>query len=331
LFGLALWVLWQWQQGQQRYLWLLPVGTALWVNLHGAFILGFLLVGAALLGGGDRKRLLIALAAMLLATLLNPRFVGAWSYVFTLLTNPPSQQLSAEWSPPTVQGWQGTLFFAWLLLSIPLAAFSRARLSWTQWLWFLGFGWMALSGLRYVIWFLAILAPLTAQMLAAVLAQPSRRFSLRGHPIIDWPVFILLVLLPLSVLPGLRERWWSATPPVLSSTTPVEATAWLKDQPDIPGPLWSDIAFSSYLIYALPERPVWNDTRFELYPLSQWEQYVDISEAAPTWQAHLDEYGVNLLMIDPYGQTLLLQAVRDSQEWTERYGDDSAVIFIRER
>jgi hypothetical protein len=120
LFSLSLFIVWQWQQGQQRYLWLLPVIVALWVNLHGAFILCFFLVGAALVGGGgDRRALAIAFGGMVLASLLNPRFFGVWSYVYTLITDPPSQQLGAEWKPPTNESWQGMLFFGWLLLLIP--------------------------------------------------------------------------------------------------------------------------------------------------------------------------------------------------------------------
>ncbi len=145
-FSAMLYILWRWHDGENRHLWLLPVLVAAWVNLHGAFVLSFLLVGAALVGGGgDRRALFLALLGMALASTLNPRFLGSWGYVFSLLTDPPSQTLGAEWSPPRVGVWQQTLFFAWLLLMIPLAAFSSKRFSPVQWLWFLGFGWMSLD------------------------------------------------------------------------------------------------------------------------------------------------------------------------------------------
>ena len=271
---------------------------------------------------------MLVIGAMVVASFLNPRLGGAWRYVLTLLTDAPSQQLGAEWSPPTPLTWQGTLFFAWLLFMIPLAAYSSARLSWTQWLWLLGFGWMALSGLRYVIWFLAILAPVTAQLLAPMIGRWLDR-SYRGHPVVDLVFASILLLLPLLALPGLRETWWGQAPPVLSPDTPVEAAAWLQTQPQLPGPMWHDLVFSSYLIYALPERPVWIDTRFELYPLQHWERYIAIAEAAPGWQTSLDEDKIELLFLSPARQPNLVTTLQGSPVWQKVYSDDTATIFSK--
>jgi hypothetical protein len=93
--------------------------------------------------------------------------------------------------------------------------------------------------------------------------------------------------------------------------------------------LWSELAFSSYLIYALPERPVWIDTRFELFPLEHWQRYMTISEAWPGWPDLLAKDGVHLLMIDPQTQPRLLQALQSSPEWLERYQDETTIIFTR--
>ncbi|HHJ06805.1 MAG TPA: hypothetical protein ENK24_04825, partial [Anaerolineae bacterium] len=363
LFGLTLLSLQQWRRGKDVWLWLLPPIVALWVNLHGAFALPFLLVGAAIVGGGgNRKALLLALGGMLLASLLNPRGAGAWGYVLKLLTDPSSQQLGAEWKSPTTDSWQGKLFFMWLLLFPALVAFSafsrqspalslsngsavsgqrsavsgqaqktrdKGRLTFTEWLWFLGFGWMAVSGLRYGIWFLAILAPLSASLLAktAVGRFFDRRNS-TGIPVMNAAIFALLLLMPLALLPGVRESWWDEAPPQLSENTPVAATDWLAQRPDLPGQLWADLAYSVYLIDALPERPVWIDTRFELFPPEQWEQYVEISEAAPGWDNALAQEGVNLLMLDTQREPRLVKAAEQSAGWDEVYRDERAVIFV---
>ncbi|MFQ5578287.1 MAG: hypothetical protein ACE5G8_15000, partial [Anaerolineae bacterium] len=312
------------------WLWLLPPVMALWVNFHGAYALGFLLAGGALVGGGgNRRALLVALGGMAAASLLNPRGWGAWQYVFTLLTDPASQQLGAEWQPPTTEVWQGTLLFGWLLLFPVLLSTCSRRPGAADWVWFLGFGWLALTGLRYVIWFVAVLAPITARVLAPRLGAWLDRAAVRGIPALNGAIFLLLLALPLALLPGLRSRWWRAAPPVLSPNTPVEATAWLARHPELPGPLWSDLAFSSYLIYALPRRPVWIDTRFELYPLEQWQQYVEIAGAGPEWPALLQGEGIGLAMIDPAVQSRLRLALERSPEWCGVYRDGRALIFAR--
>ena len=107
------------------------------------------------------------------------------------------------------------------------------------------------------------------------------------------------------------------------------ATNWLAAHPDLPGPLWSEIGFSSYLEYALPQRPTWIDTRFEVFPVEQWQAYQAISEARSNWEMQLDATGVNLLMISPQNQPQLLSVLRISPAWCERYQDDIAVIYQR--
>jgi hypothetical protein len=330
LFGLALLILWQWRKGNTWWVWLLPLIMALWVNLHGSFVLCFLLVGAAFVGGGGNRRILLfAIGGMVVASFINPRGWGAWEYVISLLTDPSSQQLGTEWRPPTNEKWQHALFFGWLLLIPLLVSNSRKSLSMTDWLWFLGFGWMAISGLRYVIWFVAILTPMSGYMLAPLIGSRIDPKEVEGYPVLNGIIFLLLLVLPLSFMPGIREKWWEDSPPVLTSNTPVAAVEWLREHPELPGPIWSDLAFSSYLIYALPERPVWSDTRLELFPYEQWEQYIEITEAVPGWEDLLAEYEISMLIINPGEQERLLIALHKSEDWCLSYDDPASKIFTK--
>lgn len=331
LFALTLWLLWRWQAERAAPRWLLIGLMALWVNLHGSFVMGLLLIGATVVGARGRQReALLILGAALLATMLNPRGAGAWTYVLALLTDPPSQQLSAEWQPTVNEGLYGALFFAWLLLLPLLAHRSPARLTATQWLWFLGLGWAAVSGQRYVVWFLMVLAPLTTTLLVPLIGARLDQPPTRVRPTVNGALATGLLLVPLLLLPGVRQRWWPGSPPALDSATPVQATAWLAARPELPGQLWSEAGFASYLIYALPERPVWIDTRFELFPLAQWVQYGAIQEAEPGWEQLLAAADVRLLMIHPPTQPRLAAAVAQAPDWCLRYTDPTALIAVRQ-
>jgi len=330
LFGGALWALVRWQNGGRKALWLLPLLAAAWVNLHGSFILLFFLLAAALAAGrGDRRRLALVAALALLASFLNPQGVREWGYALSLVQNPSSALFSAEWRPPLNQGWQMNLFFAWLLVFPALAAFAPLKPAPLHWLWFLGFGWMALSGLRYVIWFTAVLALLCALMLSAWIGYKVDRPGSFSRAAPNLAIGVLLLLLPLALLPGVREAWWEDSPPALSETTPVEAARWLGAHPELPGPLFSELAFSSYLTAALPQSPVWIHTRFETFPPQQFTRYLEISSAAPGWQEQLDAEGVNLLFLSLKDQSLLVRAVERSPLWRQVYRDGTAVILIR--
>jgi hypothetical protein len=326
LFALALFLLYRWQAGDKKAVWGLPFISLLWVNLHGSFVMLILLVGAVLVfGKGDRRSMAAAFAGVLLATLVNPRGFGAWMYVFNSLTVQSSQQFSGEWLPPVNNGWQMNIFFIWLLAFPLLAWISKRRLDRLEWTWFLGFGFLALWGERYVIWFIFIMAVLTA----CLVANWEKKLSVapeKEKPAFNITLGLIFMLLSLALLPGLREKWWEQAPDV-TENTPIAATDWLAAHPDLPGPLWSEIGFSSYLEFALPERPTWIDTRFEVFPVKQWQDYSAIDSARYDWESLLDATGVNLLMVSTQNQPELISALDRSEAWYAVYWDKVAVIY----
>ena len=332
LFAVTLLVVWHWHHRRDKHVWLLPVVSLFWANLHGSFILAFVLIGSALLfGAGDRKKLAIWLGLSILATFINPRGISVWQFVPQMLTSPSDQLYATEWQPPVNVGWQMNIFFGWLLLFIPLAAFSSRRLSLLEWVWFLGFGWLALSGLRYVIWFMFILPGLSGALLTG-LSERFRREATYVHlkPAFNFVMGGILLFLPFMMLPGIREAWWrDSPPPYHEATTPIAAAQWLAEHPNLPGPLFAEYTFGSYLTFALPSRLLWIDNRFNAYPPEHWNTYQMISSARPAWEALLDQDRVNLLMLSLHSQPFLVQEVRASGEWCEQYHDEHAVIFSR--
>jgi len=328
LFAVSLFILYEWLNGKKKIVFWLPLISLVWVNLHGSFVMLILLAGAALLfGRGDKRKLALAYAGVLLATLVNPRGFGTWVYVYHSLTVPSSQLFSGEWLPPVNSGWQMNIFFLWVLAFPLLAVLSKYKLDRLEWTWFLGFGILAFWGERYVIWFVLILTVLTVR----ITSEWEKKYIHEGNRIfagINVTLSVFFMLLPLTLLPGIRELWWNQSPPV-SENTPVAATSWLEEHPEIAGPLWSEIGFSSYLEFTLPERKTWIDTRFEVFPLEQWQAYKDISNARFDWQSTLDETEVNLLMVSRISQPALVSALQGSSEWCERYQDMVAIIYQR--
>ncbi len=330
LFVLSLSLLWDWEKGKHKFLWTLPFITLLWVNLHGSFPLAFLLVGAAFVfGRGNRKKLFVIIVFMLIALLMNPRGIGVGNYIVKSLTSTSNQNFSVEWLPPVNSGLQANLFFASFLGLMILASLSTYKPSLMVWSWLLGFAWLALSGSRYDIWYLFILAPITAFLLAPLLAKKKTIRRAKEHPKINFGLGILLFLFPLLFFPTIRGSRIKNVPETLSKDTPVAAAEWLAAHPEVRDPIWADLAFESYLVYALPKRPVWIDTRFEAYPPEHWENYKKVSRAAWNWQAILDAAGINTLMLSKENQPDLLVAVQSSPFWCPVYEDEQAVIYER--
>ncbi|MCC7119719.1 MAG: hypothetical protein IT310_14435 [Anaerolineales bacterium] len=328
LFAISVAVLYAWQSGGKKQLWLLPLAALLWVNLHGSFILLFVLLASALLfGDGDKKFLFWVSAATLLATLINPYGVKIWSYLTFMLQSPSDHLFAFEWAPPQNAGWQMNIFFAWLLVFAPLVAFAKNKLTKLEWLWFLGFGWLALSGLRYVIWFHFLLAIFSAKLLAGFFkaTPPQKTF-----PAINLALGIFLLFLPLIFLTGFREKWMGSSIPVYETAiTPLRATGWLIQHPEHCATLWADYAFGGYLAFAFPTCKPWMDSRFNAYPPEQWEAYVRVTNAEG-WQNFFDENRIQNLFLSSAAQPKLLQAVSQSSDWLQIYKDDDAVFFTRQ-
>jgi hypothetical protein len=329
LFVLTLHVLLQWQYGNPRRLWLLPLMAGLWVNLHGSFPLLFLLLlPACLLGGGNRAKLAWVTLASAVALLINPRGLQVFQYVIDMLTS-PSNRLSSEWLPPANRGWQANIFFLWILLIAPLAALGRRRLSTMEWAWFALFGWLGLSGTRYGIWLLFLLPVFTARLGGSGSERSASEPAFSGSNALNVMISIGCAVLPFAFVPGVRERWWNPAPPVFHGANPIGASAWLADHPEVEGPLWSDFSHSSYLIFAQPERPVWIDPRFELYPVEHWERYRAVANAARGWESMLDEEQINLVMLSTGGEPALIREMVAVPTWCEVFRDQDAVIFAR--
>ena len=331
LFALCLYSLYQWQNGNDRTLWVLPVATILWTNLHGSFALALILAGIALVfGKGNRKPLLFAMSFMLIGTLINPRGFDSWRYLNFMLRSPSDQLFSVEWFPPSNAGWQLNIFFAWTLLIAPIAALSMRRPTIMDWILFLSFGWLAFSGIRYVIWCLFVLVVITAAPLGELTHGRLDSKAKISLPVFNFVLAGLFMMLSLLYLPGIRERWWLEAPPVYApESNPMAAVAWLKVHPELPGPLWNDFAFGSYMAFALPARPTWLDSRFFVFPPEQMEEYQQISHAAPEWETLLQGERVNLLLLSTASQSQLIKEAAASLHWCEQYRDRYAVIFSR--
>lgn len=330
IFVLVLFILAKWTQNEKRGLWLLPILSMLWVNLHGSFPLLFVLGAFAFLfGKGHKKQLAIALVVSVLALFINPHGIYVLGYVKDMLSAPSNQLFSVEWMPMVNRGWQANIFFFWLLIFAPLAATSPRKLTLLEWAYFIFFGWLALLGVRYVIWFIFIMVILTASLLAEWGARYIDSPVENEKPVINIFAACLLLLIPFLLLPGIRDSWWPDAPRAYDSANPIKAAEWLAEKPDLEGPLWSDISFSSYLIFALPSRPIWIDTRFELYPPEQWEKYAAIANASPQWENLLNEENIQLVMLSTDGEPLLISAMKDSSQWCEQYHDEDSIIFSK--
>lgn len=330
LFAFSLLVLIKWERKKDRLIWFLPLVTLLWVNLHGSFIIQFfLLLPAMIIGSGNRKKLLIVTGICLLATLLNIYGFGIWNSIFSVVENQSNQIYSMEFQKPTNEGWQANILFGTFLLIPVLTALLKPKVRFLYWVWFVGFGWMALSGIRYGIWYISLVIVLLCLILNSFIRKRVNTNKYFQNHNLNLVISLFLLIFVLASLPGVREYWWKEGPPAYTESTPIEAVEWLRQNPQLPGEIWSDFDSSTYLTYALPERKLFMTNRMDDFPVEQYEDYLHVIHGQHNWQAILDKYNIRLVLFNYSEQPALIEAISTSSAWEEQYRDEHFVIYYR--
>ncbi|PJF27165.1 MAG: hypothetical protein CUN53_05090, partial [Phototrophicales bacterium] len=83
-----------------------------------------------------------------------------------------------------------------------------------------------------------------------------------------------------------------------------------------------------YLVYALPDYPVFVDGRTDLYGDALLTRYLQTALGSPGWEDTLTEYEINLVLVET-GSGLALRLL-DDPAWSLVYDDPLASIYVRE-
>lgn len=131
LFSFPLTLLWSewlwryWRDGQRRRLWYFPAVMVLWVNLHGGFVSGLILLGTAVVvawlfprahGRAEPRALTLTWLACLAASFVNPWGVAWVGYFTAYLTDPLVSAHTQELQSPDFHTLAARLFLALALL-----------------------------------------------------------------------------------------------------------------------------------------------------------------------------------------------------------------------
>ena len=89
--------------------------------------------------------------------------------------------------------------------------------------------------------------------------------------------------------------------------------------------------WGSWLELQVPDASYFADSRIEMIPASAWRDYVAVSEAQPGWEAVLDRWQVDALVLSRGDQPRLVAAIDSSGAWRIDYRDADGVVAIRAR
>jgi hypothetical protein len=345
---------------------LLPLLMLLWVNLHGGFVLGFVLLGIYLLNAAiayapapqQRPRAAAWLKMLSVTTLLcaAASFINPYGYklhvhVYRYLTDRWLMDHVDEFRSPNFHGAAERCFLVLVILTLLAIAAARPkpRLSHLLVVVFAMYsGFYASRNLPVASLLLVlIVAPLLCraitagasdQSLPGVIRAVFRRWEgfdsrmsllesrLRWHL---WPgIAVLLVALVCANGGRLGQRQFMNAH-FDAKRFPVQAAGFIA-QRNISDPIFAPDAWGGYLIYRLyPRTRVYVDDRHDLYGDNFLKNYLEIMRVTPQWRVSLNATGVNWVLLPE--ESPAANILKEDPAWSTIYQDSVAILFEKKQ
>lgn len=309
--SLSLWIL-ERARKHPRFIWgMLPM-LWLWTNIHGSFLLGFLVLLLEAVWTGTRfpkrfgrfsipvsrvsgKTLAAVFVLSVGASWINPNGPGLWVYSIRVSTSPVISRIIQEWQSPDFHVW---LLLATitgpLILLIFAALLQNTKVSWPDFFLTGGFYVATLRSVRFLPYF-----ALEWPMLAADLTPRITFRHIKSWVII--PAVGLVGVLLLTAQPII--------PPGRPSQEPVAATVYLRQHP---GRVFNAYHWGGFLIWR--HIPVFVDGRTDLYLSSPiLQDYLAVKQLTVNPETVFARYHIRYVLWPP--GTPLSMYLLHSQYW----------------
>lgn len=343
--------------GATSALWLLPALMVVWVNCHGGYVAG---VALAVLfcvcewigyffqpGNPEQKRRLrllgVAVAATILATLVNPYFIDHWIYPFQLMGMEAVKTYISEWQSPNFHDPWPLAFLALVLVTFVAAMYRSRRPDLTEIAITGFFVTSGFIGLRHIPIAALTLLPFAAASLAQVAleksavaarlprllkpfgtARTARRPIGRRQFLLNWIMLAMLVAGGLLYYP-LRH---AKDADFVNMVVPVKATEFIR-QTGLEGRMFNTYHYGGYLILQLyPAQRVFMDGRGDMYGDDLIKEYLEIVGGGADWQRLFDKHRVDYAIVErkaPLRQLLLCRG-----DYKLVYDDAAISILVKD-
>ncbi|HJW83770.1 MAG TPA: hypothetical protein VJ754_05645, partial [Anaerolineae bacterium] len=326
-------------------LWLIPPMFLVWVNLHGGYLIGFVLIGLTLAGDAlDRllgqagpacmswagmRKLTIVTAVGALALVANLHGLDALLLPVQTVGMEASARWIMEWSSPDFHQISEQPMLWLLLLTLLAIGRSGRRMDLAEGLAVAGFAFLAFVSRRNIGLYAVVVTPICARYASAAIEhwRGSRPASPR-HVGIGWlNALILIVVAALAALKVLVAVWPVEQAKAERNSMPVEAADWIEaNRPG--GLMFNSYDWGGYLIWRLwPDYLVYVDGRADVYGDEFLREYRTIALAEPGFESKLSEQNIRLVVVER--ESFLARQLTDVAGWMLAYSDERAVVYAR--
>lgn len=342
------------KQGRMRFLWILPPLMVLWVNVHGGFAIGFMILVLYLVGevielfidGWLRRRrfdeawkirkpLILGLVLVglgcAIACMINPHGPQMLFYPFKTVSIGVLRDYIQEWQSPDFHRLEVQPFLWLLFLSMGALVLSARRKTAVEMLLLFGFAAMSFLAARNIAQFALVGAIVLARHGHAAL-EPLLKVIPKGKQVSEnlarvINIFVLVVAIALAGIKIASVSTFEINQETVDERQPTKAIVFLQEQlPE--GPLLNSYNWGGYVVWALyPDYLSFVDGRTDLFDDEILSAYLQAWRTDPGWEDVLGRWNIRLTLLEP-GAPLNKELL--DQGWRQLYADEQAVILAWE-
>jgi hypothetical protein len=317
-----------------RGLWVLPPLFALWINLHGSWVFGFVVIGAYIVSGlvegqwndvvaerwtpAQLRKLLVASAASAVALLANPYGYKLVWYPFDLLFR---QKINlnnmGEWLSVNFHTGWGKMAMFMLLTLLGAAWFSRKPWKLCDVLLATFAMWASLNHLRFLLFAAIILVPILAPRLRLFPPYDAKK----DKPWLNLAITAAIVAIAVGSYPSAAQLQNN-----IDSQFPRDALRFI-EQRQITNRLFSWYDFGGYIEFYAPAIKTFADGRTDIFVYNGvLNDYIKINAIESPFEL-LDKYKIDYVLF-PVDKRLTY-VLDHSTGWHTIYEDKVVKLYQR--
>jgi len=329
---------------------LMPLIMVFWVNMHGGFLVGFILNGIYVLGNAveyvrlsreDRKilrqkiiDLLVITAFCFLACLINPYGWHILFFPFQLISQEFMINYISEFQSPNFHSLFLSFFKYLILFLIVLLSLSKKRLKPYALILILIFLSMSLTSVRHIPLFCIVIFPILLDLVRPFTETPKSKIGI---------FFLMRATRCRQTDAQTKGMLWSAAVVVFAIAAvgsgrinhgfdpeikPVNAMAFINSE-DIPGNMFNDYEAGDFIIYsAWPKYKVFIDGRADMYGENHLKAYDTVVKAKQGWQEIIEKYNITWMIVNTASPISSL--LWEIPAWRLIYADTVVNIFLKD-
>jgi hypothetical protein len=357
-FFLLCLIIWLWEKirfndpHNHKLLWLFPVFTCIWANLHGGFMQGLLLLGLLFLELIIPKIIIkkaririerevfpyfLSLTVATVTTLINPFGFRLHLQAVRMATDPIIAAINQDWAPLFNHEAGATVFAVVLTISLLCVLFLQTSLIKRKII--LGILFLlSLHSRRFALPFSVLLIPeaiLSLSPIVKVITQQYRQFRFYFIPAYIALLSLTLIIIfriPIVIIDMSRsyknEETYTNFQPILPF--PIGAVNYMKNN-GVPTHLLNDFNWGGYLIWNFPETRFFIDGRMDAFFINGKSfagTYSNVINKTNDWKTTLAKYYINGVLAPIKPAWPLTNWLKTQPNWLITYQDEISILMV---